>query len=132
MAIGKLTKVLIVDDQKLVTQLITAAVQSLNIVDIDIAFNGREAFSKYEAALSSKPYDMIICDMDMPLMNGMEFLKLVRLQDKDVAIMMLSANTTQKAMSEAKAAGANYYFLKPIDIEILSLKLMAAMEVRTA
>lgn len=133
MAIDTKIRVLIVDDEKLITQLVSSAIRSLGLRDITVAHDGQEANEKFEAAnKDEKPFGLIICDMDMPILNGIQFLNKVRMKNRKVPFMMLTADKTMPSMSKAKATGVDYYFLKPINVDILSLKIMAALEANAA
>jgi chemosensory pili system protein ChpA (sensor histidine kinase/response regulator) len=59
--------------------------------------------------------DLVVLDVEMPHMNGLEFLKLLRLNEdtRDTPVIMLTANDQPEDVSQAVSGGANYYLTKP-------------------
>lgn len=86
---------------------------------VDIAGNGEEVLD----AIDNKDYDLIIMDMHMPVMDGVEAVKLYRFMstghDKNIPVLMLTANATPEAVEKCMEAGANAYLTKPIETEKL-------------
>lgn len=105
-------KVLLVDDQKLFVQSLKAIIE-LNADDIKvkgIAINGNEAV-KLCRELSP---DVILMDVYMPEMNGVEATKIIHDENPNVRIMMLSTFDKDQYVSQALSYGANGYLLKDI------------------
>ncbi|MDA7817394.1 chemotaxis-specific protein-glutamate methyltransferase CheB [Sulfurimonas sp.] len=102
-------KVLIVDDSALVRKQLTEIIATLNF-DIDIAKNGKEAVEK----ATSMQYDVITMDINMPIMDGIEAVKLI-MQQQPTAILMVSSLTTENASitMDALDLGAIDYISKP-------------------
>jgi CheY-like chemotaxis protein len=59
-------KVLVVNDEHFNLQMMVHVVRNFKITDIDISYNGFEAYNK----IISKSYDLVICDLNMPVMDG--------------------------------------------------------------
>ena len=81
---------------------------------VDLAENGEEALDKLEA----NRYGLIILDMNMPLMGGLDVLKIHRataLVSPPTPVVILTANATTEAKLECEEAGANLYMSKPVD-----------------
>ncbi len=81
---------------------------------VDLAENGEEALDKLE----SNRYGLIILDMNMPLMGGLDVLKIYRAttrQKPPTPVIILTANATTEAKLECEEAGANTYMSKPVD-----------------
>lgn len=81
---------------------------------VDLAENGEEALDKLE----EKNYGLIILDMNMPLMGGLEVLKIHRAlarQTPPTPVIILTANATVDAKRECEEAGADSYMSKPVD-----------------
>lgn len=74
-----------------------------------IANNGQEAIDKYK----SGDFDLIIMDISMPVMNGLDATKTIRFNDKQVPIIGLSANSSPEDIEAAKRSGMNGYLTKP-------------------
>ncbi|MBL4721577.1 MAG: response regulator [Alphaproteobacteria bacterium] len=114
---------LVVDDSKVVRMVARRILEDLNF-DVSEAEDGQKAL---DACLASMP-DVILLDWNMPIMNGIEFLKVLRVSDGGDAPVVVFC-TTENDMSniqEAIAAGANEYIMKPFDSEIVQSKLEQA------
>ena len=107
-----MTKILIVDDSELVRSQLK---EMLEQVDCDVceAEDGLEALKVYEQEEPS----LVICDVNMPNMNGIEFLKKIISQDPDAMVVMLSAIEDEAVMIECMLHGAKEYLIKPFDAE---------------
>jgi len=121
----ELPRVLVVDDTQDNLVLISLAVQEMNC-RVVTAVNGEDALT---VALLAEP-DLILMDIAMPKLDGIEATRLIRQQGKlqDVPIVILSAFDTDSFRERAIAAGVNGYFTKPVDFERLRhfiLKLLS-------
>jgi CheY-like chemotaxis protein len=85
-------KILVVDDEKVVRE-ITQVFLTLNGYDVNTAENGKEAFEK----LLSSHYDVVITDMQMPLMGGMELLERISQINADTVTILLTGSTVSKS-----------------------------------
>ena len=102
-------KVLIVDDQKMIREGLKALVKTEEDIEIvGVAENGEHAVKQVE---SLQP-DVVLMDMEMPGMNGMEATKLICQRFPDVKILVLSTFDTQEYVSRSLSAGAMGYLLK--------------------
>lgn len=108
----KETKILLVEDNHANQVLVMEILRDCNI-EVDIAINGEEAIEKYN--LNS--YNLILMDIHMPLMNGLEATKQIRKKDKSIPIIALTANSMPNEIDEIKHAKMNDYINKPIDFE---------------
>lgn len=89
---------------------------------VDLAENGEEALDKLE----NGHYGLIILDMNMPLMGGLDVLKIHRAtsrQKPPTPVIVLTANATTEAMQECEEAGADAYMSKPVDAVSLLEKI---------
>ena len=102
-------KVLIVDDSALVRKQLTEVISTLDF-EIDTAKNGQEAVDK----ATTTQYDVITMDINMPVMDGIEAVKII-MQKKPTAILMVSSLTTESATitMDALDLGAIDYIAKP-------------------
>lgn len=120
-------KVLIVDDSNTIREQLTQLIQSDNNLQvIGEAKNGREALRKFR---SLHP-DIIILDIEMPNMNGLETLKIIREENSKIPVIMFSSLTHRAANAtlDALSLGANDYVAKPSQVENYKI---SAEEVRT-
>ncbi len=118
-------RVLVVDDQKSMRGLAAHALKQLGFVSVDEAESGETALKAIKAA----DYDLMLADWNMDGMTGLDLLKAVR-KDHDqrqiVVVMTTSENHVSK-VSEAMAAGANNYLVKPCDAPKLKQRLERAL-----
>jgi CheY-like chemotaxis protein len=117
-------KILVVDDEVEIVRLLTdyLAEQGYEVVT---AHGGIEALAKLDA---EKPL-VVLLDVRMPGMDGIEVLRRIRSFNQDVGILMITANEDIDLAKEALALGAYDYTLKPVDFQYLSRaveKMMAA------
>ena len=111
------TRVLVVDDASLVRLYYRDALERAGYA-VDEALNGLEALEK----LLADPFDLLVVDVNMPQMDGLTFLKLLRRQDLPVAGTPALVTTTESGAHDraaAQAAGANFYLVKPVTAETL-------------
>jgi two-component system chemotaxis response regulator CheY len=111
-------RVLIVDDAALIRTYYRAALEPRGYV-VDEALNGLEALEK----LLLQAFDMIIVDVNMPQMDGMTFLKVLRAKELPVGATPVLVTTTEAGpqdMAAARAAGANGYLVKPMRQDVLA------------
>ncbi len=113
--------ILLVEDNILNQKIITGILKSSGI-NIDIASNGVECIEKFKSKGSI--YELILMDIQMPLMNGYEATKLIRDIDKNVPIISFSADTSEEDELYSKILGMNDSLTKPIDTEKLCAILL--------
>ena len=105
-------RVLVVDDSSLVRLYYRSALEKAGF-EVEQAINGIEAM---ERALS-QPFDLVIVDVNMPRMDGFTFLRALRRSAADVAalpVLMISTESETQDIAAARAAGANFYLVKPV------------------
>jgi two-component system chemotaxis response regulator CheY len=105
-------RILIVDDSSLVRLYYRGILEKAGF-GVDQAMNGVEAMEKVLA----QPFDLLVVDVNMPKMDGFSFLRRLRQSDSDAAVLPALVVTTEAGredMREARAAGANFYLVKPV------------------
>jgi two-component system CheB/CheR fusion protein len=113
-------KVLVVEDVKL-NQLLMKIVLDDFKFDYDIADNGQIAIEK----LQTNSYDIILMDLQMPVMNGFEATEHIRHKmNLQIPIIALTADVTTVDLEKCKAVGMNDYTSKPLDENILYSKIL--------
>jgi two-component system chemotaxis response regulator CheY len=113
---GKI-RILVVDDAGLVRMYYRDALERAGF-EVDEALNGLEALEK----LLAQPADLLIVDVNMPQMDGLTFLKVLRRQDLPICGVPALVVTTEAGPQDraaARAAGANFYLVKPVSPEAL-------------
>jgi DNA-binding response OmpR family regulator len=104
--------ILIVDDEKNIRLTLSQALEVLE-VETDTAANGEEALAK----LGEKEFELILLDLKMPGMDGMEVLRRVREIRPDIRIIILTAYGTVESAVEAMKLGAADFIQKPFAAE---------------
>lgn len=104
-------KFLFVEDEVDLLQIICDALTKLNINYLT-ATNGLEALEIIENNLN---IDVIVTDINMPYMNGLEMIKILRDRGINIPIVVMSAHTEEEYTNKAKEYGVNEYLLKPFD-----------------
>ena len=114
-------KILLVEDN-IINQELTREILNDIGLNVDIAGNGQEAL----AQLKTSSYDIILMDVQMPVMSGPEATVVIREtpQWKDVPIVAMTAHDTSRDRQECIKAGMNDYITKPLDINILMSMLV--------
>jgi CheY-like chemotaxis protein len=106
-------KILVVEDDKAMGQVIKAVLNSLGCFGVTLAEDGVDAIDV--VTKSAAPFELVISDLTMPKMDGLEFLKLFRAKYPGTPFVMLTATTDINSFNEAKSSGATYFFMKPLD-----------------
>ena len=116
-------RVLIIDDSRATRMVIRAIMRDFGF-ETDEAPDGSEAMNFFS---SGKCVGLIVCDWEMPVMNGIEFVRAYRGSNltlsRDTPILMSTSINTTEQIQEALVAGANDYIMKPFNKEIFGAKL---------
>jgi len=114
--VGK--KVLLVEDNQMNIMVAQKFLKKWQL-EIEVAQNGAEAVAKAEHNV----YDVVLMDLQMPVMDGYQATRLIREFDKDTPIIALTASALLKVRQEVIAAGMNDYITKPFDPSELKRKI---------
>ncbi|MCM8531359.1 MAG: response regulator [Lentisphaeraceae bacterium] len=116
-------RVLLIDDSTTMRKIQRRALNTLGIEDIDEAPNGKEGVDKLQA--ESYSYNLVMLDMNMPEMGGLEVLKTVRADpnSKNIPIVMCTSVADKEQVMEAIKSGASNYVVKPFTPEDLQKKV---------
>jgi two-component system chemotaxis response regulator CheY len=112
---------LVVDDSRAMRAILTRLLNGLGF-DVAQAGDGQEAL---EVLSSGVRPDVILVDWNMPVMDGLTFIKQCRAHDdyRDIALMMVTTESEQSNIVRALAAGAHEYVIKPFTDEVITEKL---------
>jgi two-component system chemotaxis response regulator CheY len=105
-------RILVVDDSSLVRLYYRATLEKAGFT-VEQALNGIEAMEKVLA----QSFDLLIVDVNMPQMDGLSFLRALRDRGEDVAslpALVISTEAGAQDRDDARAAGANFYLIKPV------------------
>ena len=109
---SKTLKVLFCEDDKIVRDTIEKLFRRF-FDDIDIAIDGEDGLQKFK----SKKYDIVITDINMPNMDGLEMLKYIKEIDSSVSCIILSAHNEINHFMKSIKLGVDGYIIKPIAME---------------
>jgi len=114
-------RILVADDTEPVRSSVISILREMGFSNISEAKDGVEAL----AELKRKRYDLLLCDRNMPKLDGMSLIRIMRsdVDLKDVVIFMLTADTEKGHVIEAKALGVNDYIVKPFTADIVTRKV---------
>lgn len=118
--------ILIIDDERAIRSTLNE-ILSFEGYKIEEAVDGEEGFRKF----SQKTYDVVICDIKMPKMDGIEFLEKSKEVNPDVPIIMLSGHGNIDTAVDAVKKGAFDYLSKPPDLNRLLITLRNALDRQT-
>ena len=110
---GVLVEILVVDDSKVMREMIVACLRALDGAAFTHAASGLEAIER----LSLSSFDLMFLDLNMPDIGGFEVVEFVRGQDelKNLPIIVVTTRGDEGARSRALAAGATRFMTKPFD-----------------
>ena len=109
-------KILVVDDDPMMCEMLNTSLEFKGF-EVSTAENGKEGL---ESIAFSRP-DLVLLDINMPIMDGFEFLSIFRTNDKfsSIPVIVLSANDDSDDIIKALEMGADNYLTKPYDPEII-------------
>jgi two-component system, OmpR family, alkaline phosphatase synthesis response regulator PhoP len=121
------TKILVVDDEPNIVQTLKDRLE-MNDFEVAVAHNGSDGL---KVAAEDVP-DVILLDVIMPIMNGLEMLELLRKQPwgAEPSVIMLTARSQTQDMARANVCGIDDYIVKPFDLSELLEKIEAILEQR--
>ena len=114
-------KILLVDDEQEFVETLSERIR-MREHDSDVALNGEQALKKMDDDLP----DVVVLDLKMPGMDGMEVLRRIRKAYPKVQVIMLTGHGSEKDEEEARKLGAFEYLQKPVEIDTLMKKVKKA------
>jgi DNA-binding NtrC family response regulator len=118
-----MNKILVVDDDRDMQENIVEVLENAEF-DVCTADNGEEAIE----LVSETPFDLVLLDLIMPKMGGMEALPIIRRKCPNIKIIMVTAFSTIDNAVEAMRKGANDYITKPFKINELMMAVKRCLE----
>lgn len=118
-----MSTILIIDDEKAIRKTLSE-ILSYEGYKIDEASDGEEGLKKFR----EKNYDVVLCDIKMPKLDGIEFLDKSRETNPDIPVIMISGHGTIETAVEAVKKGAYDYISKPPDLNRLLITIRNAMD----
>ncbi|MDU0945699.1 MULTISPECIES: response regulator transcription factor [Anaerococcus] len=111
-------KILIVEDEKILNNTINKSLKDAGY-EVESAFEGFDAMEMIEI----ESYDLIVLDLNLPNMDGMEILKNLRKEDVETKVLILSARSQIQDKVEGLDAGANDFLQKPFHLDELKARV---------
>ena len=118
-----MAKILLIDDEKNIRRSLREILE-FEKYQIDEAGDGSAGWEMLQAA----PYDLVLCDIKMPKMDGLELLKKVSESGKDTTLVMMSGHGSIDTAMEAVKNGAFDFLSKPIDLNRLLVTVRNALD----
>jgi DNA-binding NtrC family response regulator len=117
-------KILVVDDEAPIREMLKKGLSQMGGFTIDVAQNGQEAIEKIEKDV----FDLILTDLKMPEMDGIELLKTIKGTRPEMMVILMTAYGSIQTAVEAIKIGANDYITKPIDFNELLIHISKAQK----
>lgn len=122
-----MTRVLLVEDDKNLSFILKSSLeQMIGGYEIEVATNGKEGLEK----LAAGRFDVIVSDVEMPVMDGVTMVRQVRERYPDVAIVFITGLTTARDVINGYQSGADFYIKKPFLPEELDAHIQAVLKVK--
>ncbi|HCT24472.1 MAG TPA: response regulator, partial [Chitinophagaceae bacterium] len=116
-------KILVIDDERAIRNVLKDILSNEGF-QVDEAADGEEGWKKFQAA----NYDLVLCDIKMPKMDGLEFLQQATATKQDIPIIMISGHGTIETAVDAVKKGAFDYISKPPDLNRLLVTIRNAVD----
>jgi two-component system chemotaxis response regulator CheY len=119
-------KYLIVDDFSTMRRIVRGLLKEMGCENAEEAEDGAVAL----AALKAQKFDFVVCDINMPNMNGFDFLKAVRADEslKHIPVLMVTAEARKEDIVLAAQTGASGYIVKPFTKATLEEKVQKIVQ----
>ena len=122
-------KVLVVDDMSTMRRIVRNVLKQIGYTSVEEAPDGKEALKK----LKGGGFGLVVTDWNMPVMTGLELLKVIRVDAelKILPVLMVTAEAQKENIIEAIQAGVSNYVVKPFTAEALLEKLTKVFAKKT-
>ena len=120
---NEIPKILVIEDEDQVRQSYDDMFSFFGY-DVESVPNGREGMSR----ITKQDYDIVITDLNMPEMNGIEVLKYIKKKKPYIEVIVITGYATLENAIEAMKVGAYDYFAKPVDIEHVRIVLSKCVQ----
>jgi DNA-binding NtrC family response regulator len=117
--------VLLVDDETSFVETLSKRIAKRDL-NVSTAFSGQEALDRLESGGDSN-FDVVILDVKMPGMDGLETLAAIKSKYPNIEVIMLTGHATVENAIEGMKAGAFDYLMKPCDLDLLIAKIELAV-----
>jgi DNA-binding NtrC family response regulator len=118
-------RILLVDDDASLVRVYARALETAGF-GVEVAYDGAEGLKR----LMAEPYDVLVSDVCMPQLTGLELLKTVRRLRPDVPVVLMTAMLDPQTYERARELGSVRYLLKPFKLEQLANAVRNAVKLR--
>lgn len=117
---------LVVDDLDPMCRAMKSMLHQLDFKYVDISNSGRDALTK----MKTGRYNFVICDINMPVVDGLEVLKEIKTNPefKNIAVLMITAESKKELIVECAKLGANGFMIKPFTGAALGNKIIEIVQ----
>lgn len=116
-------KILVIEDEKKIADTLKMGL-SENGFDVEVAYDGKIGYQ----LLTSRSFDLVILDINLPGMNGYDLCKAIRNRNMNMLVIMLTSMSALENKIEGYDAGADDYLVKPFEFRELLLKIRALLK----
>jgi len=110
--------ILIVEDEVRIADTLRIGLTE-NGFDVEVAYDGRLGYKLFQ----SRPFNLVVLDINLPIHSGYELCKMIRAENDDIPIIMLTALSGLEDKIEGYDAGADDYVIKPFEFRELLMKI---------
>lgn len=122
-------RILVIDDESFTLQILQRILFEIGIVTVTTADDGFDGLTKFSNARNA--FDMVICDLEMPNMDGLEFVRRLRekkyLPNSNIPILIVTSHSETVNVQSAIKAGIHGYLVKPVSKTQLEKRIVAAL-----
>ncbi len=125
-SINPQTRILVVDDQPFIRNIVKAILKGLGLNDVSTAEDGHRAID----ILNDNAFDLVICDWNMPVVQGIDVLRHLRSSGhaSRTPFIMLTAEAYRENITQALEAGVSDYISKPFTPDVLGEKISRVLK----
>ncbi len=121
----RIPEILVVDDDEMVRDVVVESIKAVGF-NVDVCGDGAEALLKNE----TQHYDLIITDMRLPGLDGLTLIKMLKSNQSNTDVMVITGFGTVENAVECMKAGAVEYLIKPFTVDQIQVAVKRAVEVR--
>ncbi len=115
-------KILVIDDEETIRDFVKMFFEDREF-DVTSAFDGQDGVEKFD----KEPFDLVVCDMLMPRMIGLNVLRHIKEKKPDQKVILMTGVREETMMETAKKLGCHHYLTKPVMLSDLEAKIFECL-----